>query len=212
MAKVKPVKEKKEFEERIIQVRRVTKVVKGGKNLSFRTLVVIGNKKGKVGVGLGKAREVAEAVRKALEQAKKSLIEVPIVRGTVPHRLTKKFKAIQLFIAPASEGTGVLAGGSVRAVLELAGYTDVLTKLQKSTNPVGAVFATFEALQDMRTGEQISLLRGKLVRSSFLPRVKKSTGVEDVATTSAEQPKQESEVGNASKEPTAPKPSKVTKE
>jgi len=175
MAKVKPVKEKKEFEERIIQVRRVTKVVKGGKNLSFRCLVVIGDKKGKVGVGLGKAREVAEAVRKALEQAKKSLVTVPIVRGTVPHRMDAKYKAVELFLAPASAGTGILAGGSVRAVLELAGYTDVLTKLKRSTNPVGAVYGTFEALQAMRTSESVSLLRGKTVFPFFMPRTGKQT-------------------------------------
>ena len=153
----------KEFEERVVQVARVSRVVKGGKKLSFRCVVVIGNRKGKVGFGVGKAAEVSEAVRKAIEQARKKLVEITLINDTIPHRIEMKWKAISLFLGPAAPGTGVIAGGAVRTVLELAGIKNVLSKLKKSTNAVNSVYATVEALRSMRTAADISKLRSKNV-------------------------------------------------
>lgn len=156
-------KPKKEFEERVVQVARVAKVVKGGKKLHFRSVVVIGNHKGKVGIGIGKAAEVSESVRKAMEKAHKNIIEVSIINDTIPHRLNFKWKAVRLFLGPAAPGTGVIAGGGVRSVLELAGIKNVLSKLTKSTNALSSVHATFEALRSLRTAEDISELRGRQI-------------------------------------------------
>ena len=156
-------KPKKEFEERVVQVSRVSKVVKGGKKMGFRTVVVIGNHKGRVGVGVGKAAEVSESVRKAVDKARKNMIDIPIINDTIPHTLNFKWNAVRLFLGPAAPGTGVIAGGAVRSVLELAGIKNVLSKLTKSTNALSSVFATFEALRSMHTAEEISDLRGKTI-------------------------------------------------
>lgn len=151
----------KEFEERVVTINRVTKVVKGGRRFRFAALVVIGDKKGRVGFGTGKANEVPDAIKKAIEDAKKNVFTVPIINGTIPHEITGTYGAGEVFIRPASEGTGVIAGGAVRAVLELAGINDILSKCIGSRTPINMVRATVEALKNLRTIEDVATLRGK---------------------------------------------------
>lgn len=155
-----PKKEPKLYEERVVSIGRVTKVVKGGRRFSFSALVVIGDKKGKVGFGTGKASEVPDAIKKAIEDAKKNLISVPMNGTTIPHSITGKYGAGKVFLRPASEGTGVIAGGAVRAVLELAGIEDVLSKSLGSNSPINIVRATFEGIKDLRTVETVAAMRG----------------------------------------------------
>lgn len=143
-------KEAKEFEEEVIQIDRVTRVVKGGRRLRFRATVVIGDKKGRVGYGMGKSTEVPVAIQKAVARAKKNIIEVPIYNGTIPHSIQVKYKASKILIKPASEGTGIIAGGSVRKVLEVAGVRNVLSKTLGSSNRVNNTKAAFEALLKLR--------------------------------------------------------------
>lgn len=152
-----------DMQEKVIEIRRVTKVVKGGRNFRFAALVVVGDENGKVGIGTGKAMEVPEAIRKAIEDAKRNLIEVPIVGTTVPHEIVGEFGAGKVLVMPAREGTGVIAGGPVRAVLELAGLKDVRAKSLGSNNPRNMVNATIEGLKELRTAEEIAALRGKKV-------------------------------------------------
>lgn len=140
---------KKDYDEAVIQIDRVTRVVKGGRRLRFRATVVIGNRKGKVGIGLGKSTEVSEAIRKAVTRAKKALIEIPIHNDTIPHDLKIKFKSSKVILLPASPGTGLIAGGSVRKVLELAGIKNVLSKSIGSSNRVNNAKATVEALKKL---------------------------------------------------------------
>ena len=152
-----------EFKEKLVAINRVAKVVKGGKNFRFTALMVVGNENGKVGVGLGKAVEIPDAVRKGVEDAKRHMIEVPVVGTTIPHEVEGKFGKGHVRMLPAQEGTGVIAGGTARAVLEMAGIKDIRTKSFGSNNPSNCVKATLNGLSQLRTAEQIAALRGKSV-------------------------------------------------
>jgi small subunit ribosomal protein S5 len=154
---------KLDLKEQVININRVTKVVKGGRNFRFAALVVVGDENGHVGVGTGKAQEVPEAIRKAIESAKRNLITVPRVGTTVPHAIKGRYGAGHVLIMPAAEGTGVIAGGPVRAVLELAGIKDVRAKSLGSNNPRNMVNATIQGLLSMKTVEGVAKLRGKTI-------------------------------------------------
>lgn len=152
-----------DLQEKVVEVRRVTKVVKGGRNFRFAALVVVGDENGHVGIGSGKAMEVPDAIRKAVEDAKKNLIKVPMVGTTIPHEVIGHFGAGRIIIMPAQEGTGVIAGGAARDLLELAGLKDVRAKCLGSRNPRNMVNATIEGLKSLKTAEDIAVLRGKKV-------------------------------------------------
>ena len=153
-----------ELEEKVVDIKRVTKVVKGGRNMRFAALVVVGDKNGHVGVGLGKAAEVPEAIRKGKEDATKSLVEVPINdNGSIPHDWTGKFGSASVLLKASPEGTGIIAGGPARSVLELAGYKNIRTKSLGSNNKQNVVLATIDGLTNLKTPEEVAKLRGKSV-------------------------------------------------
>jgi len=150
-----------EFRDQVVHINRVTKVVKGGKNLNFSALVVIGNGHGKVGYGKGKAKEVPLAIEKATKDARKHVIVVPLKGSTIPHEITGKYGGGLVFLRPAAPGTGVIAGGPVRAVVELAGIQDILSKSLRSSNPYNVVKATFDGLSRLKSPEKVAMIRGK---------------------------------------------------
>ena len=152
-----------ELKEKVVAINRVAKVVKGGRNFRFSDLVVVGDEQGHVGVGNGKAAEVPDAIKKAIQEAKKNLIPVPIVGTTIPHEYLGQFGSASVLLKPGQEGSGLIAGGSVRPVLELAGYKDIKTKVIGTNNPRNVVYATIEALKSMNTIEAIAAKRGKKV-------------------------------------------------
>ena len=152
-----------EIKEKVVAINRVAKVVKGGRTFRFSAVVVVGDEQGHVGVGNGKAAEVPDAIKKAIEEAKKNLVTVPIVGTTIPHEYVGEFGSAKVILKPGAEGTGVIAGGSVRPVLELAGYRDIKTKVIGTNNPRNVVYATIEALKSMKTIEQVAKKRGKKV-------------------------------------------------
>jgi len=156
-----------ELSEQMVNLNRVAKVTKGGRTFSFSAIVVVGDKDGTVGHGLGKARDVSEAIAKAVDEAKKNLVKVPIYKGTIPHEQKGKYGAGKVFIKPAADGTGVIAGGAMRAVLEMAGIHNVLAKSQGSSNPHNVVKATIDALQKLRSPMEIAQKRGITMEKLF---------------------------------------------
>ena len=152
-----------ELKEKVVAINRVAKVVKGGRNFRFSAVVVVGDEQGHVGIGNGKAAEVPDAIKKAIEDAKKNLIEVPVVGTTIPHEFVGKFGSASVVLKPAPEGSGLIAGGSVRPVLELAGYRDIKTKVIGTNNPRNVGYATMNALENMATAEEVAKRRGKKV-------------------------------------------------
>jgi len=154
-------REERQLEERVVSINHIAKVVKGGRRYRFSAVVVVGDRNGRVGIGTGKAVEIPDAVKKAVEDAKKNIIEVPIVNTTIPHEILGVHGAAKVFLKPASDGTGVIAGGAVRAVVELAGIQNILSKSIGSNTPINVVRATIDGLKQLRTVEEVAQIRGK---------------------------------------------------
>ncbi len=163
--------ERSDLQERVVSLNRVAKVVKGGRKFSFSALIVVGDGAGRVGAGLGKAREVPEAIRKGVEIAKRNLITVPLVGTTIPHEVRLKWGAARIMLKPAAPGTGVISGGAMRAVIELAGVKDILTKSTGTNNPINTVRATIAGLQSLRTAQEVADLRDKAIEDIVGPRL-----------------------------------------
>src|SRR6202030_2701182 len=185
--------ERSELADRVVRVNRVAKVVKGGRKFSFSALIVVGDMNGRVGAGIGKAREVTEAIRKGMEVAKRNMITVPMVGTTIPHEVRLKWGAARIMLKPAAPGTGVISGGAMRAVIETAGIKDILTKSHGTNNPINTVRATLAALQMLRTAQQVADLRGKVLEQIAGRRLanvyRRSEGKSDAsATNGAEAP------------------------
>ena len=187
--------EGRELKERVVEINRVSKVVKGGRRFSFTALVVIGDETDKVGLGYGKAREVPLAISKAVEDARKNMFVVPRKGTTITHEIIGEFGAARVLLRPASEGTGVIAGGGVRAVLELGGVRDILAKSLGTTNPINMLKATVNGLQRLRTPEDVALARGKTV-AEILP-IPKAKRAKELAKEPTEAPAAEPEAGDA---------------
>lgn len=169
-----------ELEERVIEINRVAKVQQGGRRMAFRTVVVVGDRQGHVGVGVGKANEVPEAIRKGVEHAKRNIIRVPMAGATIPHGVELKFKAAHVMLKPAAPGTGVIAGSAVRAVVELSGIKDILTKSKGNSNPVNLCMATLLALDSLDSVEDEAALRGKTVEYILRRRMRASKRRQEV--------------------------------
>lgn len=167
--------EREELDERVVDITRVAKVVKGGRRFSFRVVCVVGDNKGQVGVGVGKARGVPDAIRKAMDKAKRSMIEVPVMGTTIPHQTLNTHSGAKVLLKPASPGTGVIAGGAVRAVVEAAGYRDILTKSLGSSNKLNVIRATLKGLQSLKRVDEEAMRRGKPV-SRVTPFWKRDDG------------------------------------
>jgi small subunit ribosomal protein S5 len=182
-----------EFVETVVHINRVAKVVKGGKNFSFSAVVVAGDGAGQVGYGTGKAREVPPAIQKASEQAKRYMVQVPLLAGTLPHKVWGRWGATRVLLRPASPGTGVIAGGGVRAVMESAGVQDVLTKIVGSRNPFNVVRATFDAIANLMTRDQVRRLRGVEVAAPGAEAPAEVEPAEATAPTEAAEPPQEAQ-------------------
>src|SRR5579859_1731356 len=165
-----------DLNERVVSLNRVAKVVKGGRKFRFSALIVVGDQNGRVGAGMGKAREVPEAIRKGVEVAKRNMIQVPMVGTTIPHEVNFKWGAAKILMKPAAPGTGVISGGAMRAVIEASGIKDILTKSLGTNNPINTVRATIEALQSMRTAAEIAELRGKTVEEMVGPKLARIYG------------------------------------
>src|SRR5215831_6073450 len=163
--------DRSDVSERVVSLNRVAKVEKGGRRFSFSALIVVGDQNGRVGAGLGKAREVPEAIRKGVEIAKRSMVTVPMVGTTIPHEVRFKWGAAKILMKPAAPGTGVISGGAMRAVIELAGIRDILTKSLGTNNPINTVRATMLALQSLRSAQEVAELRGKQVEEIVGPKL-----------------------------------------
>lgn len=159
--------QEREYSEKLIKLNRVAKVVKGGRRFSFSALIVVGDKNGKVGYGYGKANDVAEAIRKGVDRAKQSMVEVPLKKATIPHEMQGEFKSAKVLMKPGAPGTGIIAGGPVRAVMEVAGINDVLSKSLGSQNPVNIVKAVFVGLENLMDARKIAHGRGKSIKEMW---------------------------------------------
>jgi small subunit ribosomal protein S5 len=186
--------ERSELADRVVRVNRVAKVVKGGRKFSFSALIVVGDMNGRVGAGIGKAKEVTEAIRKGMEVAKRNMITIPMVGTTIPHEVRLKWGSARIMLKPAAPGTGVISGGAMRAVIETAGIKDILTKSHGTNNPINTVRATLAALQQLRTAQQVAELRGK--------EVEQIVGKRLAAAYRANEPKSSAQSGQAA-EPVA---------